>query len=793
MRSFPGNAVYKKLSYKSLILLIVLIAASLAANDLMAQGTAFTYQGVLADGAAPANGTYDLAFILRTNAGTGGNQLGPGLTNTSTLVSHGLFTVTLDFGGVFDGSPRFLEIYVRTNGASGFTQLNPRQAITPTPYAILAQTAAMAQSVPWSAITGIPAGDTPDVIGANATNNDILISNSIPQTITGDVTGTRSGASIATTLANTPAARSHLGLGTMATIGTNNPSVYNTTNYGTLWMGTNVSYPSSVLQFNNLGSIQWFYDPPSQGIGSSLFFNTAHPGGGELQITSEGSMSLNIGYSRQGGSVLQIGSSGPTHEYINIQYDCSSSPTTTAYTGPLGASKLFQFITRYNPIPAGITTNAALYDVHFGMLYQALDTNGAASLQLYNPAPNWNGSGYGTNANLVGGTLVMEIYTNGTRINGHLIRQFSITAQPVGATNVTIDFTTAGFQELNLSTNANFSLSLTNITNGVIQHDIFVRPGLNSYALAWPTNILWESPLGTDTAPTNIASSTVLHVHFTATGNANATNFYAQALVSNYLPLTDPDAIAFISSAGITNNTQKAALNALCASLKNHGLWAKQDVIYPYVGGNSNSHAFNLKDPTRYRITWHGGVTHDSKGITGNGTDAWGDTAYNPSTNLMPLWTQNSASMYFYNKTPGATIVNGGIWMGVYDNSSIRAFINSGSSASTGSVDGFNNSSANVPWNTVSTVLGGLAVTRSSGTDQVMYFNGASILTFATSPASAAVINGNIYVLCRNGFPAERFSNANLAFVSMGGALTAVDEANLHADVLAFETALGRQ
>jgi hypothetical protein len=793
MRFRPGNAIEKKLPYKSLLLFFVIFAISLAANHLMAQGTAFTYHGVLSDGAAPANGTYDFAFILRTNAGIGGNQLGPALTNGSTVIGNGLFTVTLDFGGVFDGSPRFLEIYVRTNGASIFTQLDPRQAITPTPYAILAQTAVTAQSVPWSAITGTPIGDTPDTIGANATNNDILISNSIPQTITGDVTGTRSGTGIAATLANTPAARSHLGLGTMATIGTNNPTIYGATNYGPLTLATSSLFPAAALQLYDNQPLQWSYANVTQGIGANMFFNTAHPGGGELQITSQGSMSLNIGYSRQGGSVLQIGSSGPTHEYINIQYDCNSSPTTTAYTGPLGASKMFQFITRYNPIPTGVTTNGALFDVHFGMLYQALDTNGAASLQLYNPAPVWNAGGYGTNVNLVGGNLVMEIYTNGTRINGQLIRQLSTTAQSAGATNVTIDFTTAGFQELNLVTNASFSLSLTNITNSVIQKDVFIRAGLDNYALSWPANILWESPLGTDTAPAGIAGGTVLHVRFVATGNSNRTNFYAQALVSDYQPLTDPDAIAFISSASITNNLHKTALDTLCASLKNHGLWTKQDVIYPYVGGDSNSHAFNLKDPTRYKITWHGGVTHDANGITGNGADAWGDTAYNPSTNSPPLWTQNSASMYFYNKTPGSTIVSAGIWMGVYDNSSIRAFVNSGGSASTGTVDGFNNSSANVAWNTASTILGGLAVTRTSGTAQAMYFNGSSILTFATSPASSAVVNGNIYVLCRNGFPAERFSNANLAFVSMGGALTAADEANLHADVLAFETALGRQ
>jgi hypothetical protein len=51
-----------------------------------------------------------------------------------------LFTVTLDFGAAaFPGFDRWLEISVRTNGSGSFATLSPRQALTPTPYAITAQ------------------------------------------------------------------------------------------------------------------------------------------------------------------------------------------------------------------------------------------------------------------------------------------------------------------------------------------------------------------------------------------------------------------------------------------------------------------------------------------------------------------------------------------------------------------------------------------------------------------------------------------------------------------------------
>jgi lysophospholipase L1-like esterase len=103
-----------------------------------AQGTAFTYQGRLNDGANPANGSYDLTFTLYTTNIAGAAIAGP-VTNTATAVSNGLFTTLIDLGAeAFTGDGNWLEIAVRTNGATGFTTLTPRQQVTPSPYAITA-------------------------------------------------------------------------------------------------------------------------------------------------------------------------------------------------------------------------------------------------------------------------------------------------------------------------------------------------------------------------------------------------------------------------------------------------------------------------------------------------------------------------------------------------------------------------------------------------------------------------------------------------------------------------------
>jgi hypothetical protein len=130
-------------------------------------GTAFTYQGRLNDGANPAHGSYDLQFRLYDDV-TGGNVVAGPATITTVAVSNGLFTVALDFGSVFTGDVRWLEIGVRTNGDAVFATLSPRQQLTPTPYAVYSPTAGTAASAAMASS-----------IAANAVNNASIQANSI--------------------------------------------------------------------------------------------------------------------------------------------------------------------------------------------------------------------------------------------------------------------------------------------------------------------------------------------------------------------------------------------------------------------------------------------------------------------------------------------------------------------------------------------------------------------------------------------------------------------------------------
>ena len=119
-------------------LLFAGLALILMDRPAVGQGTAFTYQGQLSTEGEPAEGVYDFQFAVY-DGGTGGAQQGSTVAVEDVEVRNGVFSTGLDFGNVFTaGARRWLSISVRTNGPGLFTVLEPRQEITPTPYAITA-------------------------------------------------------------------------------------------------------------------------------------------------------------------------------------------------------------------------------------------------------------------------------------------------------------------------------------------------------------------------------------------------------------------------------------------------------------------------------------------------------------------------------------------------------------------------------------------------------------------------------------------------------------------------------
>ncbi len=108
-----------------------------------ALGTVFTFQGHLTNARLPVNGKYDFEFKLYDDDGSGnppkGAQVGGTVTPNDVEVTNGSFAVELDFGDVFQGQARWLQIGVRPGDSKPddpYRLLSPRVRLTLTPYAL---------------------------------------------------------------------------------------------------------------------------------------------------------------------------------------------------------------------------------------------------------------------------------------------------------------------------------------------------------------------------------------------------------------------------------------------------------------------------------------------------------------------------------------------------------------------------------------------------------------------------------------------------------------------------------
>jgi len=127
--------------------LILLITVHCSLIAVPAQTNEFTYQGKLNVSGSAASTPHDFQFYLCSAnfldctipTGSGGVMIDSDLTHSNVAITNGIFSVKLNFtaSNAFDGSARWLEIYVKPNGSPGpYQMLSPRQPLTSAPYAI---------------------------------------------------------------------------------------------------------------------------------------------------------------------------------------------------------------------------------------------------------------------------------------------------------------------------------------------------------------------------------------------------------------------------------------------------------------------------------------------------------------------------------------------------------------------------------------------------------------------------------------------------------------------------------
>jgi hypothetical protein len=251
----------------------------------------------------------------------------------------------------------------------------------------------------------------------------------------------------------------------------------------------------------------------------------------------------------------------------------------------------------------------------------------------------------------------------------------------------------------------------------------------------------------------------------------------------------DPDAVAFLTAAGITDATITTAINTLVIQLKAIGVWTKLKAVYPFVGGTATTHKFNLKNPVdsdaAFRLAFAGGWTHTPNGIQGNGANTFANTFYVPNTecnsqnNSIAAYIRNNVGESKYdmvtsNDAGGATSLFGLI--SLYALAGNQSFYFNGASLATlvgdsrGLWQGFTDASVNR-----------------------FYRNSGQIATSALGVN--AISTSSLYIGANNGGGTLGFvASKQFAFASMGGTkLTTTEAANYYTAVQSFQTTLNRQ
>lgn len=125
--------------------------------------TSFSYQGKLMSAGAPYSGSADLRVSVY-DAATGGTLIAGPQTVSGVAVAGGVYSTAFDFGAIFGGGARWLQVEVRTpSGVGSFVAVTPRQLVGASPIAtsVVGMSASAGVDISQTQVAGIVGASTP--------------------------------------------------------------------------------------------------------------------------------------------------------------------------------------------------------------------------------------------------------------------------------------------------------------------------------------------------------------------------------------------------------------------------------------------------------------------------------------------------------------------------------------------------------------------------------------------------------------------------------------------------------
>ena len=244
----------------------------------------------------------------------------------------------------------------------------------------------------------------------------------------------------------------------------------------------------------------------------------------------------------------------------------------------------------------------------------------------------------------------------------------------------------------------------------------------------------------------------------------------------------DLDVQAFLAATGIADATTVDALCALVTSLKSDGIWAKLDAIYPIVGTTSDTQKYNLKDPrdldAAFRLSFIGGWVHSANGVLPNGVNGYARTFWNAATEA----TSSDVSFGMYSRTnvTGANYIYG-------------LFQSSGTKRMWHNLNGnFQIADAILITYAANPSTRLFVSYRDDISFNESFRDGSSLGTILTSMTTLPSLEFYFGALNNNGSSVSFYTQHEIAFGFLGGALTGADVTNLTNAVNTFQTSLSR-
>jgi hypothetical protein len=250
----------------------------------------------------------------------------------------------------------------------------------------------------------------------------------------------------------------------------------------------------------------------------------------------------------------------------------------------------------------------------------------------------------------------------------------------------------------------------------------------------------------------------------------------------------DPDAQAFIDAAVITDTTQKAAINQLVLDLKSANIWTKMLAVYPFVGGTSTSHKWNLINPVNsdaaFRLAFSGGWTHSATGALPNGTNGWANTFFNIGANFTNI-NKGSAGGYWRNTTS-----NGNYFFGVnvpIGTQNSRFWIRPVS----GNRDYYAGGTTLLRESSVTDYSGFSAMSRRATNDMFAIKRDGTYITLTTN-VTLGFSNATLPIAAINTGTIGSYHNSEISLMYISDDITQSEMTDLRTAVINFQTTLGR-